>query len=85
MTNEGERIVPSKLQVVIVKVTLEEFQINEEGKKVELIRPQEVEAVVSSNDFTGLGHRDVKEEIPIKACDCLGFLHNAIRSGRIKL
>lgn len=85
MTNEAERIVPSKFQVVIIKVTPEEFEINNEGKKVELIRPQEVEAVISSNDFIGLGHRNIREEVPIKAYDCLEVLYNVIRSGKIIL
>lgn len=69
----------------IVTVTLQEFTINERGEKVDLIRPYQVKAVVMENDFVGLGHRNVDETIKIKACDCLGLLHNAITSGEIKL
>lgn len=69
----------------IVTVTLQEFTINERGEKVDLIRPYQVKAVVMENAFVELGHRNVEEEIKIRACDCLGLLHNAITSGEIKL
>lgn len=69
----------------IVTVTLQEFTINEYGEKVDLIRPYQVKAVVMENDFLVVGHRNVEEEIIIRACDCLGLLHNAITSGEIKL
>lgn len=69
----------------IVTVTLQEFMINEYGKKVDLIRPYQVKAIVIENDFISLDHRDVEKEIKIKACDCLGLIHNAITSGEIKL
>lgn len=69
----------------IVQVTLQEFTVNGQGKQVDLIRPYQVQAVVMENDFIGLGHRNVEEEIKIRACDCLGLLHNAITSGEIKL
>lgn len=69
----------------IVTVTLQEFTINERGEKVDLIRPYQVKAIVMENDFLVVGHRNVEEEIKIRACDCLGLLHNAITSGEIKL
>lgn len=74
-----------KQSLRIVTVTLQEFMINAHGEKVDLIRPYQVKAVVMENDFVSLGHINVDEKIKIKACDCLGLIHNAITSGEIKL
>lgn len=69
----------------IVTVTLQEFTINAHGEKVDLIRPVQVKAVVMENNFVSLGRINVDKKIKIKACDCLGLIHNAITSGEIKL
>nr|DAU28835.1 MAG TPA: hypothetical protein [Caudoviricetes sp.] len=74
-----------KPQQRIVTVTLQEFTINEYGEKVDLIHPYQVKVVVMEDDFTKLSHINIEEEIKIKACDCLGLIHNAITSGEIEL
>lgn len=66
-------------------VTLEELYTNKQGKRINLIQPKQVKAVIIENDLFTDKKIDVKEKAKKATVDCLNMIMNSILNNEIDL